>query len=186
MSDFAPFVAAVLEDEVLERKLKKVEALRNALLKLRRVAISGSNGIIVQSQLELGLAIDPERWCIDFPENSSSLRDQRTAVLKLGRFTCISLFGNCSSNDAFVENYDPKSLLMEIRSFYQGLCVTFEIQPVLQSLYEALEDISSEDLMNSIIKEIEKNQNAIAIKWKSVVFMGGTAKEALRFINSTK
>ena len=120
MSDLAPFVAAALRDKVVLDMLQEVEELKRQLSRARRVTIQGTTGVWAEAQLEDGHTMDPSRWNVDFPKNSSNIGDIRWAEFKIGGLVHSDLF--TSARETFPEDYTEATKRMEVCVYYAG-CV---------------------------------------------------------------
>jgi hypothetical protein len=178
MSDLAPFVAAVLRDKVVLDQIEELNELRQQLSRARRVTIHGLSGILAEAQFENGYSLDSSKWTVDFPENSCAVENLRLAELKVGGLAHTDLFN--SAYEAFPEAYDPATMRMEVTAYYSGLCVTFEVGPVHQGIFDTMMQIDPEELMGEMLSLVVNTSPPVNLHWKDVVFNSGSAKDAVR------
>ena len=180
MSELAPFVAAALRDKVVLDMLHEVEELKRQLSRARRVTIQGRSGVWAEAQLEDGHTMDPTRWNVDFPENSSYIGDIRLAELKVGGLVHSDLF--TSARETFPEDYAEETKRMEVTVYYGEMCITFEVGEVEKEFYSAMLEVDPEQALEEMVKVLSMRRPPVKVYWKSVNFTGGSAKEAVRDI----
>jgi hypothetical protein len=139
---------------------------------------------LAEAQFENGYFIDPTKWNVDFPENSCAINNLRSAEIKVGGLVHADLFS--SAHEAFAETYDAATRRIQVTAYYSALCVTFEFGPVDEGVLDMFMEIDPEESLGDMHFLLVTRSPPVSLHWKSVVFTGGSAKDVVLDLSSSR